>query len=98
MNVHPKTLYRGFGIDPSALEVSLFDEPHLPLDASPQDPGKRTDGNELGVYMTTNPTMARQAYASNGKNPRIPTKPYDSGRGVLDHIGTARSAPVALAT
>jgi hypothetical protein len=86
MNARPETLYRGFRIDPSALKVSLFDEPHLPLDASLDNPSRRTDGNELGIYMTTNPTMARQAYASNGKNPRIPTKPYDSGRGILDHI------------
>jgi hypothetical protein len=56
------------------------------MNASPEDPTKTTDGNELGVYMSTNQTMTEQAYAISGKNSRLETERYNSGRGFMNHL------------
>ena len=86
MEQKPQTLYRAYRINPNDLEERIFSQTIVPMNASPEDSTKTTDGNELGVYMSTNQTMTEQAYAISGKNSRLETERYNSGRGFMNHL------------
>jgi len=86
MKQKPQTLYRAYRISPTDLEERVFAQTIVPMNASAEYPKKTTDGNELGVYMSTNQTMTEQAYAISGKNSKIETKKYNSGRGLMNHL------------
>jgi hypothetical protein len=53
----PEVLWRSFTIDPRELSVDMFRQPLVPGKPSGDDPTKLSDGNELGVYMSTNRDM-----------------------------------------
>lgn len=62
--IRPEVLYRAFSIDPRKLTLDFFNKPLVPGNVSKDDPTKIGDGNELGVYMSTNRIMPETAYAS----------------------------------
>lgn len=87
MKKKPQTLYRAYRISPNDLEERIFSQTHVPKNASSEDPTKTIDGNELGVYMSTNQIMVESTdYANSGKGSRIQTKKYDSGRELQDYF------------
>jgi len=83
----PKKLYRAFTINPSKLSVEKLKETLIPLNANGSDPTKISDGNELGVYMSTNEQMVEKAYASGcGTNIAIKCPKFHDGYTLVDHI------------
>lgn len=59
----PEKLYRGFTMHPDELTVEKLKEVLVPGVPNEEDPTKIHDGNELGVYMSTNPRMVETVYA-----------------------------------
>jgi hypothetical protein len=59
----PKVLWRAFTIDPNGLSVELLSRPLVPGSSAEDDPSRMGDGNERGVYMSTNRRMVEAAYA-----------------------------------
>lgn len=58
----PEKLYRGISIPVSELNLEFFSKPLKEGDGLDEDSGKRKDGNESGVYMSTNENMSGWAY------------------------------------
>ena len=63
----PQTLYRAFTVDPKDLSVESLRQPLIPGASAQDDPTRIGDGNERGVYMSTNRTMVEAAYAHTSK-------------------------------
>lgn len=61
VNNKPNTLWRGFTVDPDKLNIEMFNQPLIPGSVSKNDPTKISDGNELGVYMSTNRNMVESS-------------------------------------
>ncbi|MCH7492114.1 hypothetical protein IID19_00790 [Patescibacteria group bacterium] len=62
----PEKLYRAFTVHPDELTVDRLREKLVPGVVNKDDPTKINDGNELGVYMSTNSRMVETAYARGG--------------------------------
>lgn len=83
----PKTLYRAFTVDPRTLTSEFFTRPLVPGRRSKDDPAKIEDGNEYGVYMSTNRTMSETAYASTRiKGLVVPTDRFNDNGGLTENI------------
>jgi len=67
----PEKLYRSFTVNPENLTVEMLQEILVPGTENEDDPTKIGDGNELGVYMSTNPRMVETSYAKGGGWPNI---------------------------
>ncbi|MFZ3301359.1 MAG: hypothetical protein WA152_01445 [Microgenomates group bacterium] len=63
----PDTLYRAFTVNPEDLSLGMFNKPLIPGSQDVEDSTRIGDGNELGVYMSTNLTMVEKVYASKGR-------------------------------
>lgn len=63
----PSTLYRAFTVNPENLSLEMFGRPLIPGSQAVDDPNRIGDGNERGVYMSTNAYMVEKVYASGGK-------------------------------
>ncbi len=82
----PKVLYRAFSVDPRKLSPDFFNKPLMPGRVNKDDPTKIGDGNELGVYMSTNRIMSETAYAStNIPGLSIKTEKFND-RGVITDL------------
>jgi hypothetical protein len=87
MKERPKKLYRGFDIRPNDLSRDIFDQAHTPMESSGIDGERRTDGNEVGVYMSTNPAMVICAYGNGiSANSKIDAKRHNTSRGFQDRL------------
>lgn len=64
----PEKLYRAFTINPEELSLEKLREDLVPGNVNEKDPTKIGDGNELGVYMSTNQLMVEKnySYGTNG--------------------------------
>ena len=62
----PEKLFRAFTVHPEELSLEKLREGLVPGNVNKDDPTKIGDGNELGVYMSTNPAMVESAYAAGG--------------------------------
>ncbi len=80
----PEKLYRAFTIHPSNLTLELFKKPLQQGSGLDPETKTRSDGNESGIYMTTNKSMADRAYAHSSHLMKCPR--YNSGRGIMDFI------------
>jgi hypothetical protein len=63
----PDTLYRAFTVNPEDISLEMFTRPLVPGTQAVDDPSRIGDGNERGVYMSTNPYMVEKVYASGGR-------------------------------
>lgn len=63
----PDLLYRAYTVNPKNLSLEMFAKPLVPGSQSVDDPTRIGDGNERGVYMSTNPDMVETVYASGGR-------------------------------
>jgi len=61
VNNKPNVLWRGFSVDPDKLNIEMFNQPLTYGSVSKDDPAKIGDGNELGVYMSTNRRMVESS-------------------------------------
>lgn len=77
----PEKLYRGFAINPEELTIEKLKSVMKPGTISEDDPTKILDGNELGVYMSTNPSVA-EIYASSGRFNYLKTPEFIGKRGL----------------
>ncbi len=59
----PDVLWRAFTMDPRSLTLFSFRQPLVPGTSAEDDPNRIADGNERGVYMSTNRKMVETAYA-----------------------------------
>ena len=73
---------------PNQLTNEKLRETLKPGTQAADDPTRIGDGNELGVYMSTNPTMVEQVYAHGGKlaGLSIPVARYKDRQGGM-HMG-----------
>lgn len=85
-NEKPKLLYRAFTIDPEDLTLDAMTKPLVPGRKNKNDPTKIHDGNELGVYMSTNRLMVETAYAGTPKGLSIKSPKYHDGYNVRENI------------
>lgn len=86
--IKPEKLYRGYSIHPDELSLEKFQETLVPMNVNENDPTKVNDGNELGVYMSTNENMVKH-YGQNSafvENLHIDTPAYDNGNGKINYI------------
>ena len=63
----PKTLWRAFTVDPRELTIESLHRPLTPGTSMQEDPHRLGEGNEIGVYMSTNRNMVEAAYAHTSK-------------------------------
>lgn len=83
----PEKLYRGITINPADLSIDRLREILVPGNLNEEDPTKIGDGNELGVYMSTNPRVAEWAYGRGGAGMSyIDVPEYNSSRGLKKSI------------
>lgn len=83
----PEKLYRAITVDPAELTLGRLKQILVPGSANKDDATKIGDGNELGVYMTTNKTMADSVYSRGGGGVgAIETPPYDDSRTTVRRI------------
>jgi hypothetical protein len=78
----PKTLWRAFTVDPRNLSTESLHQPLVPGSSAEDDPKRIGDGNERGVYMSTNRTMVEAAYAHTSKGLSV-TAPRFSDHGLI---------------
>ena len=85
----PEKLYRAYTLNPEDLSVEKFQEILVPMNVNEKDPTKVNDGNELGVYMSTNENMVKYAY-SDGiafiEDLHIEAPRHNDGRGIVNYI------------
>lgn len=81
--LRPEKLYRGITINPEELTVEKLRQTLVPGTVNSDDPTKINDGNELGVYMSTNVTMVARAYARGGMGMRRIETPKYMDRGAV---------------
>ena len=87
VNNKPDVLWRGFTIDPDKLNIEMFNQPLIPGTVSKDDPTKISDGNELGVYMSTNRNMVESSnYAHRSLGLFIEAPKYNDKGSVTDRI------------
>jgi len=83
----PERLYRAFTVHPNELSLERLREPLVQGMENEEDPTKSHDGNEAGVYMSTNPRMVEYAYAHTSvNNNHIDTPRYKSNYGIMNFI------------
>lgn len=63
----PPTLYRGYTVNPETFTLEQLHQVLRPGKHAADDPTRIGDGNELGVYMSTNSLMVEKVYASGGQ-------------------------------
>lgn len=80
----PEKLYRAFTVSVNDLSLELLQKPLIPGSGVDLEQSTMKDGNELGVYMTTNETMANTAYAHSRDSIECPR--YNSGYGVTNVV------------
>jgi len=85
----PEKLYRGYAVHPDELSIEKLQETLIPMNVNENDPTKVSDGNELGVYMSTNENMVKMYGQNNAfiKDLQIETPVYNSGYGKINYIG-----------
>ncbi len=85
----PEKLFRAFTVHPEELSIELFTQTLIPQNINSEDETKVFDGNEKGVYMSTNELMVEDFY-SNGRgwaNPYLKVPQYNTkSRGFVDTI------------
>jgi hypothetical protein len=82
----PEKLYRGFVVDPKELSIDMFDKPLVMGLKNETDETKTLDGNEAGVYMSTNPSVVESTNYGNRSLGCINVPKYDSGYGIENSI------------
>lgn len=82
----PEKLFRSITLKPEDLTLERLKQTLVPGNVNKDDPTKIGDGNELGVYMTTNFMVADKAYARGGAITQIETPAYDDGRTIVKHV------------
>jgi len=92
----PEKLFRSFTIKPQDLTVQRLRETLRPGGADPNDPTKVRDGNELGVYMSTNASMVETAYATGGEGISHIQVPTYNNEGVVENRITLPSCGVIV--
>lgn len=63
----PKKLFRGVTVNPEELSIERLKQDLVPGVVNKDDPTKINDGNELGVYTSTNEAMVTDAYSAGGR-------------------------------
>jgi hypothetical protein len=81
----PPKLYRAITIKPEELSIQRLRQMLVPGRPNQEDPTKINDGNELGVYMSTNKDMVESGYSAGGSNTLIQTPAYLDG-GMYHHF------------
>lgn len=81
----PPVLYRAFTVDPELLTVELLTEDLKPGTIDKEDSTKIGDGNELGVYMSTNRNMVEIAYA-HAPNSSVKSPQYNNRGSIMEYI------------
>lgn len=87
-SLKPEKLYRAFTVSVRDLDADLFEKPLIPGSGVDTEHSVMRDGNEIGVYMTTNKTMANRVYAHSSDI--LKCKKFDSGYGLLDFVELPR--------
>jgi len=82
----PAILWRAFTVDPRNLTPESLRLPLVPGTSKQDDPTRVADGNELGVYMSTNRTMVEAAYAHTSLGLRVEVPKSNYGVFVNDII------------
>ncbi len=84
----PEKLFRAFAIHPEELSLEKFKETLTPQNVNAEDETKSFDGNEQGVYMSTNESMVDDFYsnARGWANPHIKVLPHNTSMGFVDRI------------
>ncbi len=77
----PEKLYRGFVVDPEELSIEMFHKPLVMGQQNEDDLSKTTDGNEAGVYMSTNQSMVESSNYGNGSRSSLKVPRYASSNG-----------------
>ena len=80
----PEKLYRGFTVNPEALSLQMLKQELVPGTVNEDDPTKIGDGNEIGVYMSTNSTMVESAYTHSRVSITVPR--YNDRGGITNFI------------
>lgn len=87
-SLKPEKLYRAFTVSVSDLNTDLFEKPLIPGSGADTEHSVMKDGNELGVYMTTNEMMANRAYAYSKDT--IKCSRFNSGYGLVNFVELPR--------
>lgn len=82
----PDILYRAFTINPDNLSLEISTNTLAPGNINKEDPTKINDGNELGVYMSTNLSMVEFAYTNTPLGLNIKGPIYNNGGSMTDEI------------
>jgi|GEM_PF-2731079 len=82
----PEKLYRGFVVDPESLSAELVERPLVMGLAHKRDSSKSRDGNEAGVYMSSNPTMVESTNYAHGAFGSLEVPRYAARGGLRDTI------------
>lgn len=82
----PETLWRAFTVDPRNLSTENLHQPLIPGTSAEDDPSRIGDGNERGVYMSTNRTMIEAAYAHTSKGLSVPAPRFSDHGSITDKV------------
>src|SRR3989344_2762986 len=82
----PELLYRAFTVNPEELTVEMLSRILVPGTVNKEDATKIRDGNELGVYMSTNRHMVETAYASPSGGLSVKTPEHRDKRGAVTNF------------
>lgn len=79
----PEILWRAFTVDPRTLTVYTFSQVLIP-GTSVEDGIEKGNGNEYGVYMSTNRRMVETAYSSKGLP--VPAPRFNDNGSIVDWV------------
>ncbi len=84
----PEKLFRALTVNPEDLSIKKLKDKLVPGNVNESDPTKIGDGNELGVYMSTNQKMVEYSYARGrgGRDLVIKVPKYNSGYGIINMV------------
>lgn len=82
----PQTLYRAFTVDPRKLTVENLHQPLVPGTSAEDDPTRIGDGNERGVYMSTNRTMVEAVYAHTSRGLSVTSPRFNDHGSITDKV------------
>lgn len=85
-NPIPEKLYRGFVVNPEELSLEMFDKPLVMGLKNEADSTKSLDGNEAGVYMSSNPSVIECTNYGNRSYSSLEVPRYASAYGLANSI------------
>jgi hypothetical protein len=86
INKKPNVLWRAFTVNPKMFSIENLSRPLFPGTSAQDDPNRMIDGNERGVYISTNRTMVEAAYAHASRGLSVEAPKYNDGYSIATKI------------